>query len=88
MAELSKIIIEGYTNGRITSIPSCVLRSLCVDDEDRLVEAIDRAVRDRQPVCLLFGGETTVKVTGRGSGGRNQEMVLAAVIHMEEVLAL
>lgn len=26
--------------------------------------------------CLVFGGETTVKVTGSGRGGRNQELVL------------
>jgi hydroxypyruvate reductase len=26
--------------------------------------------------CLVFGGETTVKVTGNGKGGRNQELVL------------
>ena len=26
--------------------------------------------------CLIFGGETTVKVAGRGKGGRNQELVL------------
>ncbi len=31
------------------------------------------------PVCLLFGGETTVTVTGNGKGGRNQEMCLAAL---------
>ncbi len=30
-------------------------------------------------VCLLFGGETTVTVTGNGKGGRNQEMVLSAL---------
>ena len=28
-------------------------------------------------VCLLFGGETTVTVTGTGKGGRNQELALA-----------
>jgi len=26
--------------------------------------------------CVIFGGETTVKVTGKGKGGRNQELVL------------
>ena len=30
---------------------------------------------------LLAGGETTVKVTGNGKGGRNQEVVLAALTH-------
>jgi hydroxypyruvate reductase len=29
------------------------------------------------PVCVLSAGETTVRVTGRGRGGRNQEFVLA-----------
>ncbi|MBW2466961.1 MAG: DUF4147 domain-containing protein [Deltaproteobacteria bacterium] len=31
------------------------------------------------PVCLLFGGETTVTVQGTGRGGRNQELALAAL---------
>jgi len=31
------------------------------------------------PACLLSGGETTVKVTGDGLGGRNQEFALALV---------
>ena len=26
--------------------------------------------------CVIFGGETTVQVTGKGKGGRNQELVL------------
>jgi len=32
-----------------------------------------------RPLCLLAGGETTVTVRGRGRGGRNQELALAAV---------
>jgi len=31
------------------------------------------------PVCLLYGGETTVTVRGSGKGGRNQELCLAAL---------
>ncbi len=31
------------------------------------------------PACLLIGGETTVKVRGKGKGGRNQHFVLCAL---------
>jgi hydroxypyruvate reductase len=34
------------------------------------------------PACLILGGETTVTVRGRGQGGRNQEIALAAALHM------
>jgi glycerate 2-kinase len=32
----------------------------------------------RRPACVISSGETTVHVTGRGRGGRNQEFALAA----------
>jgi hydroxypyruvate reductase len=32
------------------------------------------------PCCVLSGGETTVRVTGSGKGGRNQEFALAAAM--------
>ncbi|CAN5646757.1 glycerate kinase [soil metagenome] len=35
------------------------------------------------PVCIVAGGETTVAVQGRGRGGRNQELVLAACIELD-----
>jgi glycerate 2-kinase len=31
------------------------------------------------PFCLIAGGETTVTIQGKGKGGRNQELALAAV---------
>ena len=31
------------------------------------------------PACLIVGGETTVTLQGKGKGGRNQEMALAAL---------
>ena len=36
------------------------------------------------PKCLISGGETTVKVVGRGKGGRNTEFALAAAIELKE----
>jgi glycerate 2-kinase len=35
------------------------------------------------PLCLITGGETTVTVRGRGRGGRNQELVLAAALALD-----
>ena len=43
-------------------------------------------IRQRQtarPICMIAGGETTVTVRGDGSGGRNQEFVLAAAIEID-----
>jgi glycerate 2-kinase len=37
-----------------------------------------------QPLCFLAGGELTVTVKGKGTGGRNQEFVLAALIEMKK----
>ena len=47
-----------------------------------------RSIRERRtpvppPVCLLSAGETAVTVRGRGLGGRNQELALAAAIEMD-----
>ncbi len=41
----------------------------------RVIETATKAPKDR-PVALLFGGETTVRLTGSGRGGRNQELAL------------
>jgi hydroxypyruvate reductase len=44
-----------------------------------LRECVETGRPAAPPVCLLAGGETTVTVSGDGRGGRNQEMVVAAV---------
>jgi hydroxypyruvate reductase len=35
------------------------------------------------PACLILGGETTVTLQGRGKGGRNQELALAAALALD-----
>jgi glycerate-2-kinase len=53
-----------------------------------LIETAVRFKNDKnevKPACLLFGGETTVKVTGRGTGGRNQHLALLSAIMLHNV---
>ena len=38
-----------------------------------------------RPAAIVAGGEVTVTVKGQGRGGRSQELVLAAAIHLEGV---
>jgi hydroxypyruvate reductase len=45
-----------------------------------LARAASLAPGVRGPCCLIASGETTVRVTGRGAGGRNQELVLSTVM--------
>lgn len=37
-----------------------------------------------KPVCLLFGGETTVKVNKKGKGGRNQHLALLCAVLLKD----
>jgi hydroxypyruvate reductase len=45
-------------------------------DIKNAVTKILENISDNQKTCLIFGGETTVRVLGKGMGGRNQEIVL------------
>jgi hydroxypyruvate reductase len=42
-------------------------------------EALRRTATAGRPVCVVASGETTVRVTGPGRGGRNQEFALGAM---------
>jgi glycerate 2-kinase len=42
----------------------------------------------KKPLCLLAGGELTVRVKGKGRGGRNTEFVLAALTELGTKLPL
>ncbi len=41
-----------------------------------VVTKILENISEEQKTCLIFGGEPTVRVLGKGMGGRNQELVL------------
>ncbi len=43
-----------------------------ITESQKLIQLLPK----KKNSCLIFGGETTVNVTGKGKGGRNQELVL------------
>ena len=52
----------------------------------QIVDAVEAgfvALPDRQKLSFLWGGETTVQITGTGRGGRNQELALRVALEME-----
>ena len=59
------------------------IASATMEGEAREVGAAHvQALLDGPPRVVLWGGETTVTVTGDGRGGRNQEAALAAAIEL------
>lgn len=68
---------------------------LCADmncearEAGRLMSAIARQVGGahgiKRPCAIILGGETVVRVKGKGKGGRNQELVLAAAEGIEGI---
>lgn len=58
----------------LTASLSCTAR-----DAGSFLASIAQFHKDTdQPVAYILGGETVVKLTGKGKGGRNQELALAA----------
>ena len=67
--------------------------SLCVKGEAKEVgKTLARYLKERcreipitkKPLCIIAGGETTVTVAGKGKGGRNLELALAAAMELDE----
>ncbi len=48
------------------------------DAGSELAALLRRHGESREPLAFILGGETVVKLTGCGKGGRNQELALSA----------
>jgi hydroxypyruvate reductase len=53
----------------------------------RLALRLGAERRDPRPLVILSGGETAVRVSGKGLGGRNTEYLLALAIALDEAAA-
>ena len=45
-------------------------------DIKEIIPKILEKIPEKEKTCIIFGGEPTLKVLGKGMGGRNQELVL------------
>ncbi|MHB9098884.1 MAG: MOFRL family protein, partial [Syntrophales bacterium] len=82
-----KILEKGRERAEALGIPTRIMSSRLRGEAREVAKAI-LAIGEEiattghpfaPPVCLLFGGETTVTLKGDGMGGRNQEMALAVL---------
>ncbi len=69
---------SGYETVLLTDTLSCEAR-----EAGAMFASLAREHACRGKKAFIAGGETVVKLKGKGKGGRNQEMALAAAIGME-----
>jgi len=60
-----------------------ILSTALVGDVADAAEVIVRTAQDAPSTLALFGGETTVTLTGTGLGGRNQDLALRVAITLD-----
>ncbi|MBU0732293.1 DUF4147 domain-containing protein [Patescibacteria group bacterium] len=76
----NKLALEAIKN-------KCDCRVLTSELEGEAREVAKMLIKEikkmEKPALLIAGGETTVTVRGKGHGGRNQELVLAAIPKLE-----
>jgi glycerate-2-kinase len=72
---LNAIVVEDQLQGDVVTVSEFLVDAAMKYEDDP---------NETKPVCILFGGETTVKMTGKGEGGRNQHLALLCARLLED----
>ncbi len=65
-------------------MPRVCKNNLSGEAREKAKEIIDELSKENKGVVLLYGGETTVKISGKGKGGRNQELSLSGLRYIKD----
>ena len=68
---LNAMVLKSRSLGLTTKIQSSIKHDVSVS-----AKKIVQMIPGKKNSCIIFGGEPTVQVKGKGKGGRNQELVL------------
>lgn len=80
----NKVCLDAMNvRAKVLGYSTKVLNCMSGDVKD-LGMKIAKAFSDKKINCLIFGGESTVVVKGKGKGGRNQELVLYTAYDLAE----
>jgi hydroxypyruvate reductase/glycerate 2-kinase len=71
---INSIVIDSQLQGDTVSVSEYIVNTALEFRNDQ---------NEVKPVCLLFGGETTLTLGGSGKGGRNQHLALLCALLLE-----
>lgn len=72
---INAVIVDDQLQGDVSTVAEYLVGTALKFKQDK---------DEVKPVCLLFGGETTVKVEGKGMGGRNQHLALLSAVLLQD----
>jgi len=85
VGELYAALTERLLHGNTADVEQ-LLHGLDPQISESVHHDLKEALGSGHPLAVLGGGETTVKVTGSGKGGRNQELALAYSLQAQSLI--